>query len=355
MPLNHLSRAMKIINVLERVITRGALVAAVCCCACSPLRQAGTADTAAVPPEPVAHISESAFDFGAVPAGKTVEHEFRLTNTSSGLVRIQGIQTSCACTIAEVPQDEIAPGESCAIPAALRTHGKSGRILQTFTCTLDDGSLHGFRFEGFVSAKQLGTISFGEVNRGSDKRIALVIPKYAKEPWALESVDCDTKLFDVTQTSNTNGEASFAIQLASDAPYGKLMSRIVFKSTDSLNPEKTVEVEGYVRYPVEVDPIDVAMGVVEVGKDSRARFRIYSPYEQAVHVDEIELVRGAPLEWVLTEASSTTYEVELTVASTSIHDPLLSSELRVTASVDGEAFSQSVFVYGLTSEKSIVQ
>jgi hypothetical protein len=90
--------------------------------------------SAAADPSPVAAsltpaltIAIPEFDFGTVPAGTVVEHEFVLENGSAAPVQVTRVRSSCGCTAGHVSAPEIAPGAKGTVQVRFDTTGRSGR------------------------------------------------------------------------------------------------------------------------------------------------------------------------------------------------------------------------------------
>jgi hypothetical protein len=60
-------------------------------------------------------LKESAFNFGKIPQGKPVFHEFELVNAGKDSLRISNVQASCGCTTPEWERAAIAPGAKTVI------------------------------------------------------------------------------------------------------------------------------------------------------------------------------------------------------------------------------------------------
>ena len=73
------------------------------------------ATEAAVPVDALA-LKETEFDFGKVPQGKPVTHEFTVTNTSKTAFKLDNVQASCGCTTPVWDRDQsIEPGATAKI------------------------------------------------------------------------------------------------------------------------------------------------------------------------------------------------------------------------------------------------
>lgn len=86
------------------------------------------------PPQLVA--LETDYDFGVMDVGATGEHAFAVRNEGSGDLILELVGTSCKCTLADVPDGRIAPGQQCLIRMEWETQEKlsdfrHGAILRT--------------------------------------------------------------------------------------------------------------------------------------------------------------------------------------------------------------------------------
>lgn len=70
------------------------------------------------------------WDFGMVKENVILEHEFIFKNESKVVLNIKDINTSCGCTISEVKQKKLMPGESTVIGVKFNSKGYSGAVTQ---------------------------------------------------------------------------------------------------------------------------------------------------------------------------------------------------------------------------------
>ncbi len=75
------------------------------------------------------------FDFGEVPEGTKVSHQFKFKNTGANPLRITRVKASCGCTTPSYSQDPIAPGEEGFIDVAFDSSGKPGFQNKSVTVT----------------------------------------------------------------------------------------------------------------------------------------------------------------------------------------------------------------------------
>jgi len=78
---------------------------------------------------------DSARDFGRIPEGQKLDVAFRFRNTGTTPLVIGQVRPSCGCTIAEQPQEPIAPGSEGQIKAVFNSEGRSGINHKTLFVT----------------------------------------------------------------------------------------------------------------------------------------------------------------------------------------------------------------------------
>ncbi len=77
-------------------------------------------------------IIDSAFDFGKVAEGETVEYNYRFKNTGTKPLVISTTSASCGCTIPEKPDAPVKPGETGFIKVKFNSEhhpGKAHKII----------------------------------------------------------------------------------------------------------------------------------------------------------------------------------------------------------------------------------
>lgn len=80
-------------------------------------------------------FKERKFDFGKVPAGQEVRHDYTFRNAGDAPLEILSVRTSCGCTTTSDYPRLIPPGGEGRIPVILKTTGFSGKLHKTITVT----------------------------------------------------------------------------------------------------------------------------------------------------------------------------------------------------------------------------
>lgn len=70
---------------------------------------------------------DSAKDMGQINEGQVVDISYRFKNTGTKPLVIKNVTVSCGCTVAEKPEQPVAPGKEGIIKASFNSSGKPGR------------------------------------------------------------------------------------------------------------------------------------------------------------------------------------------------------------------------------------
>ncbi|MBS1917290.1 MAG: DUF1573 domain-containing protein [Bacteroidetes bacterium] len=71
-------------------------------------------------------LDSTSKNFGKIPEGQKLDVAFHFKNSGTKPLIITRVQPSCGCTIAEQPQEPIAPGAEGVIRASFNSEGRTG-------------------------------------------------------------------------------------------------------------------------------------------------------------------------------------------------------------------------------------
>lgn len=112
--------------------------------------QAIKADVAA--PVDALALKETEFDFGKVPQGKPVTHEFSVTNTGKTAFKLDNVQASCGCTTPVWDREQvIEPGASAKITVGFNA-AAAGPFTKPVTITYNGTQTKVMTIKGEVFA-----------------------------------------------------------------------------------------------------------------------------------------------------------------------------------------------------------
>jgi hypothetical protein len=109
---------------------------------------AATAQTTPAPVE-ILQVKQTEFDFGKIPQGKPVFHNFEIVNNSSEPLTLQNVQASCGCTTPEWSKDPIAPGATAIIKVGYNAAAE-GPFEKPITITYKDDQTKVLKIKGTV-------------------------------------------------------------------------------------------------------------------------------------------------------------------------------------------------------------
>jgi hypothetical protein len=225
-------------------------------------------------------FDELSKDFGSVPRGPTLTHQFRVTNTTQGPVHIAGVRVSCGCVTAAALNTWLQPGESTAVQARMDTTRFLGVKSVTIYVMFDRPALEEVRLWVQANARNdfsvtPDTLAFGQVKRGATPAAAVAVTFYGSG---------DTQVVDVRAESNyvrpelkeVRREGSLVgyeltTRLRPDTPVGKWYTDVWLLTNSAAIPQVRVPLTVDVESPLTVSPEALALGQVPVGGESERR------------------------------------------------------------------------------------
>lgn len=99
-----------------------------------------------MPAMPILIGDAGQWDFGDVPEGQTVKHDFQIKNNSDKTLKINGVNSSCGCTVSQAKKTELPPGESTTIEVSFNSSGYNGWAQQFVFVNTDSLQSPVFRY-----------------------------------------------------------------------------------------------------------------------------------------------------------------------------------------------------------------
>ncbi|HUQ66989.1 MAG TPA: DUF1573 domain-containing protein [Flavitalea sp.] len=99
-------------------------------------------------PSEVLDVKETSFDFGKIPQGRPVTHNFEILNKSNKPLMIDNVEASCGCTTPEWSQEPVAPGATSLIKVGFNASSE-GKFQKTITIYYGD-KVKGLKITGEV-------------------------------------------------------------------------------------------------------------------------------------------------------------------------------------------------------------
>lgn len=106
------------------------------------------APAAIIQPE-ILKLSETSFDFGKIPQGKPVTHNFIIENAGKDSLKISNVQASCGCTTPEWSNSAVATGNKTTIKVGYNS-ASEGQFEKMITIFYNDGQTKQITIKGIV-------------------------------------------------------------------------------------------------------------------------------------------------------------------------------------------------------------
>lgn len=94
-------------------------------------------------------LTETSFDFGKIPQGRPVTHNFEIKNNGKQPLILENVEASCGCTTPEWSQSPVAPGKTSVIKVGFNA-GAEGQFSKTITITYNSGQVTTLAITGNV-------------------------------------------------------------------------------------------------------------------------------------------------------------------------------------------------------------
>lgn len=231
------------------------------------------------PPPVVSH------DFGTVPRGTVLKHQFPVTNIYRWPMRIGQIRTSCGCVIATASNTVLGVNSDDkigSIEVVMDGRKFSGEKEVTLYVPFSGSDPNGKQFfsTALLRVKAFGRgdvmvtpgqIDFGVIaqtrNQPATQTAEIVS---MKSGWRLTGIVQTEAPFDVqVQPMGTpNGQVSYrvSVTLKQDARAGTINDEVVLQTNDSTSPQLRIRVSGLIQAPLLVTPSAVNFGTVQAGE-----------------------------------------------------------------------------------------
>ena len=226
---------------------------------------------------------EKSHDFGMVPRGVKVKHDFLLVNRLSEPITVVNLRPSCGCTSGKVDTPTVAPGQTAVIEAEMDTRNFVGPKATVLFVTLVTAG--GREAEARLAVKSHilsdivlnpGAIDFGTLKRGQAATRVLTIDRINSPDWRFTRMVSATRSLSgqLVETARKNGGVSYSLSVSvkPDAPVGLLRDELRLLSNDPETPSIPVMVTGVIRGDLTAAPSVLSLGQVHSSAGAQGRF-----------------------------------------------------------------------------------
>lgn len=256
-------------------------------------------------------FTESSYNFGSVPRGSKVKHDFVMTNRLQEPITILNLRASCGCTSGKTAASIVQPGKTAVVEAHMDTRNFVGQKSTVLFVTLITAGGHEAEVRLGVTSNILsdvvlnpGSIDFGTVSRGQTPSQSLTIDRIEAPGWRFERMISASRVIDaqLVETGRQGGSVSYllTVSLKPDAPAGLVRDEIRLIGNDPQMPNVPVAVTAMIRGDLTASPSVLSMGEVNSAAGAQGRFivRASKPFT-------IKSVEGAGEGFSVTPADQT--------------------------------------------------
>lgn len=203
---------------------------------------------------PELSVEQGSFNFGSIPQGKKVQHNFAIKNSGDAPLQIKQLTASCGCTAAKPSSSLIAPGHSAEIQVTFDSTNFSGPVQKSVTMATNAGKTPQYvlKLDGTVVETLQITprqLNLGPLPSGAAKQATLTVTNTGENSVKLLSVSVTSTSLQIKTTIKKGelkaGETGTIELSVTPRPEAKVLSAYLHILTN--NPQKkeiTVPVYG---------------------------------------------------------------------------------------------------------------
>lgn len=232
-------------------------------------------------------FAEQGHDFGPVPRGGKVRHNFVMTNRLNEPITIANVRASCGCTTGKASASLVQPGQSAVIEAEMDTKNFVGPKATTLFVTLISAGGREAEVSLAVSSNILsdivlnpGAIDFGTITRGQSPTQTLTIDRIGLPTWRVERMISASRVLNATLTETARHKStvsySLSVSLKPDAPAGIVRDEIRLLTNDKETANIPLLVTAQIRGDLTARPSVVPLGNVTSAAGAQGRFLVMS-------------------------------------------------------------------------------
>jgi hypothetical protein len=241
-------------------------------------------------------VPESSYDFGAVPQGHRVIHEYELRNVGDGDLTIQRVSPGCGCTATTVSSNVVKPGGSARIKVEFDTTGFSGvkkKSVQVLTNSTDKSeltlTLTGTVVKGVTLAPE--RLDFGEITASSSvatRTKEFTLETNESSEIVVKGARSYSPYISVRQLAAEPRKYKYSVELLPGAPKGEIRDRVIVEFEGDKQSSVNVPVSANTLADLRVNPATVSFGIVGGTTILERRVRFENSSGRTVAVSSIE-------------------------------------------------------------------
>ncbi len=302
---------------------------------------------------PILVVPEPLYDFGTVPQGEKVAHDFVLENRGSEDLLIHRVVAACGCTASSLDSESIAPGDSGKVRVVFDTSGFAGakrKTVRVYTNDLDQSATL-LTLEGEVEPDvnvEPKRVFFQDVLHGADwepveKSVSIRVRK--NSDISITGIENFSPHVIVSKDLVSPKEYRLRIRLSREAPIGELRERVVVKLQGAEVKTLNIPIFASVRGSLALKPPSLAFGVLEGDKLIRRSVKLQNIGKKPIKVLDVRSSHPA-----IEASSKELREGKVFVINVAVDPKKLQSDLRASIEIETDSEDQenlALSVYGV--------
>ncbi len=210
---------------------------------------------------PRIRFESNLYEFGKIPTGDAVKHDFIFTNAGNATLEITDVHPGCGCTTAGAWDRLVEPGKTGRIPLQFNSAGFSGMVEKSATVTCNDSQNPSIilQLKGTIWTPIQVTPSIAVFNVRSDatnvETRKLRIENNTEAPLSLSDLQCSNSQISLSLNPIEAGKA-FEIDITARPPFQPGTQIIPITAKTSLKETPILSMSAYliVQPPIAVSP-----------------------------------------------------------------------------------------------------
>lgn len=240
----------------------------------------GTAGTAGAATWADALFDTLSKDFGSVPRGPMLSHDFKVTNKTKQTVTISSLRVSCGCVAATARASVLKPGEATTIHATMDTTRFIGAKTVTIFVQFSEPKFEEVRLWVQGNARSdfhlsPDTFRMGQVKRGTAPTATTTLTFYGHPKAKVTQVRPDsgfvTSSFKETKRGESEVSYQVTVKLSEKTPAGRWFTDVWVKTDVPGLAQVRVPLTVDVEAPLTVSPAVVSLGSVKAKAEAERR------------------------------------------------------------------------------------
>jgi hypothetical protein len=240
----------------------------------------GVAGTAGAATWADALFDELSKDFGSVPRGPTLKHDFKVKNNTKQTVTISSLRVSCGCVAAAAKTNTLQPGESTTVEVTMDTTRFTGPKTVTIFVQFSEPRFEEVRLWVQANGRNDFALSpdalrFGQVKRGATPTVSTTMTFYGHPKAKVTQVKGESNYvkpaFKEAKRTETEVTYTISVKLIDTTPVGRWFTDVWVKTDVPGLAQVRVPLTVDVESPLTVSPAVVALGAVKAKVESERR------------------------------------------------------------------------------------